>query len=100
MPLINLLPCLIILEAILFMVHWLIKLDSLSQIKRSTYTSPVICNEEYISSCSGGNVSNNRRLAWHVSTVSFIGMPRKKSEIGIDQPIEVPNWPVKVGRES
>ena len=64
-----------------------------------TYASPVICNEEYISGCSGGHVADRRHPAIQ-NIYSGRVITRKEPEIKTDQPIEVPNWPVKVGRGS
>ena len=95
----NLLPPLLIILVISSAVSLLLKLDRISQRNRSSYTRPVICNEEYIFGCSGGHVVDLRRTWTTASVYTRPVITHQAIEVEADQPIEVPNWPVKVVKQ-
>jgi len=77
-------------------VTMLLKLDQLSRRKPAPYTRPVISNEEYVYACSGGHVADLRRTWATASVYARPVITHQAIEAEADQPIEVPNWPVKV----
>jgi hypothetical protein len=93
-----------IIAAISMMVGGLVKLGQIGHQPQAPYTTPEISGEEYIPACGSGGHKANRKALHAAGSIARSNVPARVRvdraiEVETDQPIAVPNWPVKVSRQ-